>query len=173
MDNNDYLKAIATAIKDLSGDVKGMKKTLEGQAGRLKVLESKDKTIIPPRKPGDKPRHFHFQSHDGSKPPGSIEIPTPIGGWDIDGILKRRMEQRHFPSADGRPSVPTDRTIYFDRYKNSIAVFGHTMPYKGKLKGLGGSWNKTLRAWIFSKNNEKELEDNGFLSHHKTLERSE
>jgi hypothetical protein len=40
--------------------------------------------------------------------------------------------------------------LVFDVYKKAIKVSGNTLPYREKLRGKGGSWNRALGAWIFT-----------------------
>ena len=40
-------------------------------------------------------------------------------------------------------------TLIVATYKKSILVTGDTMDAKDALKGAGGSWNRSLKGWIF------------------------
>jgi len=159
MSENNYLKELTDAIKNLGNDVKGMRMDLGAVKEKVKVLETRDDPNLIPRKPGEV-RHFHFESHDGSKPPGSILIKEPVGGWDIDAAMKKLQGTSNFRCSG---------QVYYCYHKNSIAIHGTTMPVRGRLKELGGSWNKTLKAWIFPKAEEKKLKEFGWMSTKKEL----
>jgi len=157
MAESNYLKELTAAIKNLSGEVKGMRSDLGEVKQKVKVLETKEDPNSVPRKPGET-RHFHFESHDGAKPPGSILVKEPIGGWDIEAALKKLKIQKEKPPP-----------IYWCIHKNGVVIHGNTLPLKGKLKELGGSWNKTLKAWIFPQTKIEDLKKAGLLENSKAL----
>jgi len=51
---------------------------------------------------------------------------------------------RFFP-----PSPPTAMPIYIESHGRAIKLTGDTLKHKDAIKGLKGSWNGPLKAWMF------------------------
>jgi hypothetical protein len=61
-----------------------------------------------------------------------------------------RTESENSGTSDISVLSELNDILVFEFYKKAIKVSGNTLPYREKLRAKGGSWNRTLSAWIFS-----------------------
>jgi hypothetical protein len=50
--------------------------------------------------------------------------------------------------------------VFWSSYKNSIIVYGNTIPVKEHLKKVGGKWNSKLKGWYFRSTKFNSLSHN-------------
>lgn len=70
-------------------------------------------------------------------------------------VAEKIVEQKSSKSTPKRgPNKMDDNTATIDTYKNSIIIkCPPNQEFRNKLKEHGGSWNPSLRSWVFGKNN--------------------
>lgn len=49
--------------------------------------------------------------------------------------------------------------LTFKDYKQSIIIEGNTMKWRGNIKAEGGTWNQTLKAWVFPQTKRSVIEN--------------
>lgn len=62
----------------------------------------------------------------------------PSAQAKLDGLIA--SERARFPSAKGR--------MTFTSSGSDTIVSGGTMPFRGRLRRLGGTWERRLKAWV-------------------------
>ena len=90
----------------------------------------------------------------------------PLSGWIFpeekrDAVVAALGDDATSGPSPAMPvaaaSKDANATLTIGPYKRSILIQGDTKSVKEQLSALGGSWNKTLKGWIFQPTKKAEV----------------
>lgn len=74
----------------------------------------------------------------------------------LESLLREQKIRAHSDSSASSLEEPVDKVVEFKIYKRSVLATGNTKPHREFMRKNKGSFNSTLKGWIFNKDNGRK-----------------